>query len=62
MSLAGIDVVAVAGLHRYAAPWRRRHDDRAEEDLVYLAEEGVVQLLSGLGALPSIVLLLLCRR
>ncbi len=41
---------------------RRRRDDRAEEDPVRQAEEGVVQVAPGVGAVPSVALLLLRRR
>ena len=65
MSIAGIDVVMVAGLRRCAVLRRRRRNDQAEEDPVCQAEEGVVQAVSGVGAIASVALLLLrclCRR
>jgi hypothetical protein len=45
-----------------AAPRRRCRDDRAEEDPVSQAEEGVAQAASGVGAVASVAILLLRRR
>ena len=40
---------------------RRRRDNRAEEDPICQAEEGVIQVVSGVGTITSVVLLHLRR-
>jgi hypothetical protein len=47
--------------HRRRRGARRHRDDRAEEDPICQAEEGVVQATLGVGTITPVVLLLLRR-